>query len=443
MGFIKAFTGALGGTFADQWLDFLTVPAGISSTAALFAAVPKGANAGRGENTKGSENIITNGSKIVVPQGYGLITMQDGRTTGLVTEPGGYIWQSGDPNSRSVFADNGIIASTVGTTWERFKFGGQPGSQQAAFFVSLKELPGNRFGTQSEIYWDDIYMNAQVGAVARGSYTLRIVDPLLFVHNWVPAKHLQPGAPAFDFTDMDNEAADQLFREVVASLAPAFSKYTNDPDKNNRITRIQSDSQGLGQAMSEAVEENYRWVSDRGIRIDKVAVESIEYDADTQKLLSDVKKADALSGDRSRSFASQAFARGVESAGQQGGGAGLAMMGMGAGALGGMAGPTNQTPFPGQQPGQPQQSQQQAQQSGQAQPAEAPQGEAQPSPTQQDQVQQDQVQQDQAQQSQPAPQSQQSSNDPVAVLAQYKQMLDQGLISEQDYEAAKNRVLGL
>ena len=85
MGFIKAFTGALGGTFADQWLDFLTVPAGISSTAALFAAVPKGANAGRGENTKGSENIITNGSKIVVPQGYGLITMQDGRTTGPVS----------------------------------------------------------------------------------------------------------------------------------------------------------------------------------------------------------------------------------------------------------------------------------------------------------------------------------------------------------------------
>lgn len=430
MGFIKAFTGALGGTFADLWLDFLTVPAGIQSTAALFPAVSKGTNAGRGENTKGSENIITNGSKIVVPQGYGLITMQDGRTTGLITEPGGYIWQSGDPNSRSVFADNGIIASTVGTTWERFKFGGQPGSQQATFFVSLKELPGNRFGTQSEIYWDDVYMNAQVGAVARGSYTLRIVDPLLFVHNWVPAKYLQPGAPAFDFTDMNNEAADQLFREVVASLAPAFSKFTNDPDKNNRITRIQSDSQGLGQAMSEAVEENYSWLSDRGIRIDKVAIESIEYDEDTQKLLSDVKKADALSGDRSRSFASQAFARGVESAGQNGGGAGLAMMGMGAGALGGMAAPTNQTPFPGQQ---------QSQQSGEGQ---APQGGEGQQPAAASGAEGQQGQQAQ-QGGQPQPAQSQDSNDPVAKLAQYKQMLDQGLINEDDYEAAKSRVLGL
>ncbi|MDK7743052.1 SPFH domain-containing protein [Helcobacillus massiliensis] len=416
MGFIQAFTGALGGTFADQWLDFLTVPSGIAPTAALFPAVSKGTNAGRGQNTKGSESIISNGSKIVVPPGYGLITMEDGRTTGLITEPGGYIWASGDPNSRSVFAGNGIIASTVSTTWERFKFGGQPGSQQLAMFVSLKELPNNRFGTQSEIYWDDRYMNAQVGAVARGSYTMKIVDPLLFVHNWVPARHLQPNAQPFDFTDMSNDAADQPFREVVASLAAAFSKYTNDEDKDHRITRIQQDSMGLAQALGAAVEENYRWAADRGLVIVKVAMESIEYDEDTRRLLSDVKKADALSGDRSRSFASQAFARGVESAGQNGGGAGLAMMGMGAGALGGMAAPTNQTPFAGAQQGQQQAAPQQDGGAGQAQGGQTQGGQADGS---------------------------QSGEDPVAKLAQFKQMLDQGLISQEDYDAAKNRALGL
>ena len=51
------------------------------------------------------------------------------------------------------------------------------GSQQLAFYVNLKEIPNNRFGTQSEIYWDDAYLNAQVGAITRGTYTLRIVDP--------------------------------------------------------------------------------------------------------------------------------------------------------------------------------------------------------------------------------------------------------------------------
>ena len=49
--------------------------------------------------------------------------------------------------------------------------------------MSLKELPDNRFGTQSEIYWDDGFLNTG-GAVTRGSYTLKIVDPILFVKNF-------------------------------------------------------------------------------------------------------------------------------------------------------------------------------------------------------------------------------------------------------------------
>ena len=88
MGFIKAFTGAFSGTFADQWQDFYMPRQDVPATAALFQAVPKGQNAGRGENTKGSENIISNGSKIVVPEGTALITIQDGAITGMIAEPG-------------------------------------------------------------------------------------------------------------------------------------------------------------------------------------------------------------------------------------------------------------------------------------------------------------------------------------------------------------------
>ena len=403
MGFIQAFKDALGGAFADQWKDFLTVPSNLPPTAALFPAVPRGTNAGRGSNTRGSENIISNGSRIVVPAGYALVTLQDGRVTGLITEAGGYEWHSGDPNSRTVFANNGILASTLETSWERFKFGGQPGSQQLAFFVSLKELPNNRFGTQSEIYWDDQYMNAQVGAVARGTYTIRIVDPLLFIHNWVPAVYISANAPIFDFTDTENDAANQLFQEVVSSLAPAFSRYTNDPDKNNRITKIQSDSFGLAASLSSVVEENYRWTTDRGLVIEKVAIASIEYDENTRKLLKDVQAADALSGNRNQSFVNQAVARGVQSAGENGGGTGLAMMGMGAGAVGGLVQPAQASgPFAGQS---------QSPQGQQSQQAQSNQGGTEPNPAEK--------------------------------LAQFKQMLDQGLITEADYEAAKKKALGL
>ena len=84
MGLVQAVAGAVGGVLADQWKDFYTVPAGLPATAAVFAAVPRGSNAGRGANTGASSNVISNGSRIVVPEGYGLLLMQDGAVTAFV-----------------------------------------------------------------------------------------------------------------------------------------------------------------------------------------------------------------------------------------------------------------------------------------------------------------------------------------------------------------------
>ncbi len=411
MGFIKAFSGALSSTFADQWKDFYGPTEGVPATAALFKAVPKGTNNGVGENYKGQENVITNGSKIIVPEGTALITLQDGQITGLIAEPGGFEFKSDDPNSKSMFAGDGILSSTIGTSWERFKFGGQATSQQLAFYINLKEIPNNRFGTQSEIYWDDAYLNTQVGAVTRGTYTLKIVDPLLFVKNFVPQKYLTPGAPVFDFADMDNDAATQLFNEVVGTLSAAFSNYTNDPSKGNRISKIQGDQIGFAQAMSKAVEDAYQWRGDRGLEIVKTAILSIEYDADTKALLSDVKKADALSGARGNSFMQQSVARGVQAAGENGGGTGMAFMGMGmqagAGMMNGMQQPANanQNPFINV----------------------AGAATAQPAPEAQPQ----QVQAEPAQ------------ADPYAELKKAKELLDAGIITQEDFEAKKKQLLGI
>ncbi len=403
MGFIKAFSGAIGGMFADQWIDFLQPPAGLAPTAAIFPAVPKGTNAGRGSNTKGSENIISDGSLIVVPEGYGLLTFLNGELTGLVAEAGGYTFTTTDPQAKSIFTGGGLLASTVLQSWERFKFGGQPGAQHLAFYVSLKEIPNNRFGTQSEIYWDDAFLGTQVGAITRGTYTLKIIDPVLFVKQFVPLTYLSADARVFDFSDLDNDAAAQLFNEVVSSLAPAFSIYTNDPSKGNRMARIQSDALGFAQSLSAAVESGYQWASQRGLAIVSTAIQSIEYDADTQKLLSDVKKADALSGNRGASFLQQSVARGFEAAGSTEGSGGMAMMGLGVGMT-----------------GQALNFQQQQQQPAAPAPA-APAAQTPPAPA-------------------PAPAA---AEDPVAKLAQFKQMLDQGLITAEDFEAAKKALLGL
>ena len=399
MGFIKAFSGALGGSFADQWKDFY-VPRQVSGSVGLSPAMPQGENAGRGENTKGSENIISNGSKIIVPEGTALVTVQDGAITGFISEPGGFIYSSDDPNSKSMFSGDGFFASTFGQSWERFKFGGQPGSQQLAFYVNLKEIPNNKFGTQSEIYWDDAFLNTQVGAITRGTYSLKIVDPILFIKNFVPMKYLQASAPVFDFADLNNEAGSQLFNEVVGSLTAAFSNYTNDPSKGNRISKIQADSIGFAQSMSKAVEDAYQWKSARGLEIVSVALQSIEYDENTRELLKDVQKADALSGARGNSFMQQSVARGMQSAGENGGGSGMAFMGMGMNASGSVMSNTSQqevgsNPFIN-------------------------------------------VNQNQAQNN-----VQDSNEDPYAKLTEMKKLLDAGVITQEDFDALKKKLLGL
>ena len=432
MGFIEAFKGAIGGAFADQWKDFYTVPTGISATAGVFPAVRSGADANRSQNVKGSQNIITNGSQILVPEGFAIVTVENGAITGFCAAPGGYTWSSDMTYSQSFLSGGGLIESTVKNSWERFKFGGAPGAQQLAFYINLKEIPNNRFGTQSEIYWFDPYFNnAQVGAITRGSYTLKIVDPILFIKGFVPVRYLSQDARVFDFQDMDNDATAQLFNETVASLSAAFSNYLNDPDASHTMNRIQGDSVGFAKSLSAAVETNYQWYSQRGLFIQTAALLAVEYDEASKALLADVRKADALGGARGNAFLQQSVARGIQAAGEnpEGGAIGLGMMGMGIGASTAMAGnfqqpytPPAYDPVTGQQ----------------IAPAQAGLG-AMPAPT--GMAYDPQTGQPIAQPvAQPAPAP---AADPYDELAKLKNLLDSGIITQADFDAKKNQLLGL
>lgn len=415
MGFIQAVNGSIGGSLADQWKDFYGPKSNVSATAGVFPGVPMGTNNGRGANYKGNENIITNGSKIVVPEGTALVTIQDGAITGIITEAGGYEYTNDNPNAKSIFAGDSPVDALVKQSWERFKFGGVPGTQQLIFYVNMKEIPNNRFGTQSEIYWDDAYFGTQVGAVTRGTYTLKIADPILFIKNFVPVVFVSPGAPEFDFADMDNPAGEQLFNEVVGSLSAAFSNYTNDPSKGNRMSRIQGDQIGFAQALSKAVDDGYQWRQDRGLEIVKTAIMSIEYDEDTKLMMKDVKRADALSGTRGNSFMQQSVARGMQAAGETGGGANMAFMGMGMGAAGNVMGGMQQPNNPGTyQPGFGQQPQQ-------------------PNDQMHGQHPNDQMYGQQPQQ----------PVDPTAKLIEMKKLLDAGVITQEEFDRIKMQLLGL
>lgn len=384
MGLIKAAAGAIGGTLADQWKDFYSIDPDLAPTVALSAAQKQGTNSGRGSNTSASEAIITNGSKFIVPEGYALVLVQDGAFTGFVTEPGGYTWNTEALDSESIFAGNGFWTPLVKNSWEKFKLGGRPQSEQQAFFVSLQELGNNKFASASEIYWDDKFLNTQAGAVVRGVFSVRLLDPLLFLKTFVPPVYLKNGRN-FDLTDLDNPSAQQLFNEVVGSLSAAFSRYANDPNKGNRISEIQKDSVGFAAALAGVVEQDYSWTQSRGLTIVSTAVVSIQYDESTKAVLQTVQRADALLGSRGNSNLQASMAAGIEAAGSTEGAAGILGLGFAAGSIG--LGSVQQPNTPG--------------------PSESP------------------------------------ADDSFAKLANLKRMLDEGLITQEDYDSAKSKILGL
>ena len=177
--------------------------------------------------------------------------------------------------------------------------------------------------------------------------------------------------------------------------------YTNDPAKGNRISRLQQDSIGFAQSLSAAVEQNYQWSTGRGLEIVKTAIISIEYDENTRELLKNVQRADALSGARGNSNLQASVAAGFEAAGENAGPRRTDRDGHGRrrAGIGGL-----QQPVP--PPAAP------------AAPAAPPLRRLPPLRC-------------------PA------ADDPVAVLKRAKDMLDAGLITQADYDAAKAKALGL
>lgn len=364
MGFIQAFTGAIGGQFANQWLDYIAPPSTMRDHTLLAKGIAMGTNAGRGENTKGGQNIITNGSKILVPEGTALITVENGSITGVITEPGGYTYTTENvPEAKSLFSGGGIIASTLGASWEQFKFGGMPGNQQFVFYLNLKDIAGLRYGTQNPIrYKDANYANTMLAVTSNGTYTVKVVDPILLFKNLIPVDIASgQGREQFDLGDGDGGVENSLFAGFIGSLAAALSAFTKG---GKSIDDIQGGTVAFAQAINQAVETNYQWGSRYGLSIVNVQPMGLDWDQPSVDLINKFNTGNLMQGGVGAAYAQTQIAEGVNAAGQNAGAPGLMGMGMGIGMMGGAGGmtapvganpvqPATPTPAPAPAPANP------------------------------------------------------------------------------------------
>lgn len=262
MGLLKAGMGAVGGVLADQWKEFFYCEALEND---VLVTKGKKKTGSRSSNTRGEDNVITNGSVIAVADGQCMMIVDQGKVVELCAVPGEYVYDtSSEP---SIF--NGNLSEGIAKTFEnigkRFTFGGDAGKDQRVYYFNAKELMDNKFGTANPIPFRvvdrNIGLDIDVSVRCNGVYSYRIVDPILFYTNVC-------GNVAQEFTR--DQIDSQLKTEFLTALQPAFAKIS---ELEIRPSALPGHVMELADAMNEALTK--KWYELRGLQIVSVGINQV------------------------------------------------------------------------------------------------------------------------------------------------------------------------
>jgi len=318
MGLIKAALGSAGGVLADQWKEYFycdSIPADVLVTKGVKRT------SDRSSNTKGFDNIITNGSIIAVADGQCMIIVDQGKVTELCAVPGEFQYDSS--TEPSIFDDGKLvenIKSVFGNIGKRFTFGGEAPKDQRVYFVNTKEIMGNKYGTASAVPFrvvdERAAIDIDISVKCFGEYTYRITDPITFYTNVV-------GNVTTEYKR--SEIDSQLKSEFLTALQPAFARIS---EMGIRYSALPGHAKELAEAMAQ--ELTVEWKERRGIEVQKVGVNSIKASEEDEQMIKDMQRDVAwMDPTRAAAHTVGAQAEAMKAAASNPNGAAMAFMGMG------------------------------------------------------------------------------------------------------------------
>ncbi len=318
MGLIKAGIGALGGVLADQWKEFFYCDSLENDVLMVKGQKRIG---GRSSNTKGSDNVISNGSGIAVADGQCMIIVEQGKVVEVCAEPGEFTYDSS--TEPSIFAGKlgDTIKETFKTVGKRFTYGGDTGKDQRVYYFNTKEILDNKFGTPNPFMFEvankrlNMYRSVQVRC--NGIYSYKITDPLLFY-----TKIAGNVGDEYRREEIDN----QLKTEFISALQPAFAMLT---ELELRPAQIPAHTTELKDALNKALA--VEWTQRRGISVESIALNPITLTPEDMKKINQMEDA-ATMGSNPFMMAGRmadAQANAMEAAASNEAGAMTGFMGMG------------------------------------------------------------------------------------------------------------------
>ena len=316
MGLIKAALGSVGSVLADQWKEYFYCD---SMAANVLVTKGKKRTSSRNSNTKGSDNIISNGSVIAVNEGQCMMIVEQGKIVEFAAEAGEYTWNS---SSEPTIFQGGLegLEGSWETLKRRFAFGGDTAKDQRVYFFNLKELVGNKYGTPAPIPFrvvdNNIGLDMDVSIRCNGEYSYKIADPMLFYKNVC-------GNVSQDYTR--DQLDSQLKSEFLTALQPAFARISA---LGIRYSALPGHTMELAQAMNEVL--SGKWGATRGLAIVAVGVNSVTASAEDEATIKELQKSAVF---RNTNMAAahmvQAQAEAMKTAAGNKNGAMMGFMGMG------------------------------------------------------------------------------------------------------------------
>ena len=277
MGLIKAGVGALGGVLADQWKEFFYCDA-----IAKDVMVVKGQKriSGRSSNTRGNDNIISNGSGIAVADGQCMIIVEQGKVVEVCAEPGEFTYDSSTEPSIFTGRLGDSIKQTFKLIGKRFTYGGDTAKDQRVYYFNTKELTDNKFGTPSPVPFRvvdrNIGLDIDITVRCNGIFSYRIADPLLFYTHVC-------GNVEDEYNRSEIDA--QLKTEFLSALQPAFAKIS---EMGIRYSALPGHTMELCDAMNEVL--TAKWADLRGLAIVSVGINSINAPKEDEDMIKQLQR---------------------------------------------------------------------------------------------------------------------------------------------------------
>ncbi|MBE5955101.1 MAG: SPFH domain-containing protein [Lachnospiraceae bacterium] len=277
MGILKVGIGAAKSVLEDTWREYFYCP---SMDADVLAKKGQNRKSKRSFNTKGSDNLISNGSIIAVNEGQAMIIVDQGAIVEFCAEAGEFVYDSS--TEPSIFYGN--LGESILASFKQFgrrvSFGGDTGKDQRVYFFNTKDIMGNKYGTANPVPFrvvdTNIGLDIDISIRCHGEYSYNIIDPILFYKNIC-------GNVEDEFTKADIDS--QLKSELLTALQPAFGKLSA---MGIRYSALPGHTQEMADALNEVL--SGKWGGNYGIAISAFGINSVKAPEEDEAMIKELQR---------------------------------------------------------------------------------------------------------------------------------------------------------